>query len=205
MKIQQIIKLSSVKVKEIIEKRIKKEGINLKKIEYSTSGVILYLNKTSDVKPDPNSKELIKIEQIIELSPMEVKMIIQKYLEKNGLMVRKIKLNESYLTVYLPDAPATKKELKSLNTHKKFYRDEQFSSLPAPTGLINRLQTQGIERLSQLEDYLMLKIANDSLLTPEIAIVNVHLLGVNYYKNLIDILKQKNIKISSTGKFEPIS
>ncbi len=204
MKIQQIVKLSSVKVEEITEKKMIKEGINPKKVEYSTSGVIVYLNKT-DIKPEISPKGTIKIEQIIELSPMEVKIIIQKYFEKFGLMVRRIRFTDAGLTVYLPEAPTKKKERKSASTRKTFYKDENFNSLPAPTGLINRLNTEGIERLSQLEDYLMIKIADNPLLTPEVAIVNVHLLGVNYYNQLIGILKQKNITISLTGKFEPIS
>lgn len=205
MKILQIVKLSSVKVKEIIEKKMKKEGINLKKIEYSTSGVVIYLNKTLDIKPELSSKEQIKIEQIIELSPMEVKIIIMKYLEKSGLMVRRIKFTDAGLTIYLPDAPATKKDLKSSDKHKRFYRDVQFSSLSIPAGLLNLLESEGIKRLSQLEDFTIKKITDNPNLTPEEVITSIHMLGLNYFKYLIDALKQKNIHISVTGEFKDIS
>lgn len=201
MKIQQIIRFSSVRVEQIIEKKMKKEDINPKKAEYSTSGVVVYLN----LKPELNSKETIKIEQIIELSPMEVKMIIQKYFEKYELMVRRIKFTTIGLTIYLPDAPTAKKDLKSTVSRKMIYKDEKFSSLSVPTGLINLLEAQGIERLSQLEDLLLKKIASHTLLTPEAVILSLHLLGINYYNNLIDALRQKNIQISSTGAFELIS
>jgi len=198
MKIQQIIRLSSVRVEQIIEKKMKKESINPKKVDYSTSGVIVYLDKITNVKHELSPKELIKIEQIIELSPMEVKMIIQKYFEKSGLMVRRIRFTTIGLTIYLPDAPTAKKDLKSTVSRKMIYKDEKFSSLSVPTA-------QGIERLSQLEDLLMKKIASHTLLTPEAVILSLHLLGINYYNNLIEALRQKNIQINSTGAFELIS
>lgn len=199
IKVKKVLEISSFDVRLIIKKYLLDEGYLVSGVKYSKSTVTIYLKESiGDVEIVYRGEEFRKI---IELNPVQIKMIIEDDLKKNNIRVLNMRFEEDGLIVYVEDVG------------KIFFKDlinnynEQFEDIWMDVRIVNILKSMSpsIKSIFDLDQYLKDQKRKKLDHTPEVILKTIPKLGNKGYSLIIDFLKLKNLKIEDTGAIVPMS
>ncbi|MEI8270795.1 MAG: hypothetical protein WCG45_05520 [bacterium] len=141
----------------------------------------------------------MKIQKIIEFTPIQIKKILEEYLKKDGFIVRTIKFSTNGAIAYIVEI-----ETKGIRD----YKNEKIWDLPFSVRICNSLKAVGIECLYQLEDFLKKQIANNPKWGKEKTrgrYSPIRNFGLTSYSELLRVIDDMNLQIKEDGTIARVS
>ncbi len=144
----------------------------------------------------------MKVKTIVELNPMQVKMILAEYLKNNGIpIIKKMRCSTEGVTVYLEEIEKD----NSLVSVERGYKNEKINEIGASVKICNCLISVGISDLYQLENYIKEQIIEYPELQVKEIFCKVKGFGEKSYEELIGLLEMKKLKLREDGTIILIS
>jgi coenzyme F420-reducing hydrogenase beta subunit len=143
----------------------------------------------------------MEAKMIVEITPIQVKKILEEHLTKEGFKVKKIKFSTGGIIAYVTESVQKNKGKKK----KPRYENEKFSDIGCNTKICNCLMSVKVETIRQLEVYLTEQISLHLEWTSKDALLYIRGMGNGSYRELINILELKNLQIKDNGKILLVS